>query len=123
MNVMALLHDPVFPKPGSRVIAPALARKVAISKPTSPSVPTTVGNSKSLPSSVSRAVFAITNLLATDGLAPVATCAKRLPNARRLSQHLSKLQWHTDRHKYRLRNGRYSFPYGLPILPRPQWSA
>src|SRR5262249_24053590 len=104
MNVMALLQEPVLPKPGSRGVALELARKVAISKPTSPSVTTTIGNSNSLPSSVSRAVFAITNLLATDGLAPVATCAKRLPNARRLSQHLSKLQWHSDGHKYRLGN-------------------
>src|SRR5882672_2778943 len=56
MKVIALLHDPVLPYPGSRVMAPVWARSFWMSMPTSPSVPTVTGRSMVLPPTSRRAV-------------------------------------------------------------------
>src|ERR1039457_2830589 len=50
IKVMALLHAPVLPNPGSKVIAPVLLRNCAMSIPTSPSEPVRSGSATVLPS-------------------------------------------------------------------------
>ena len=58
MNVIALRHAPVLPKPGSSVIIPRPLRNCAMSIPSSASVPSTSGRVRLRPSASSRTVRA-----------------------------------------------------------------
>jgi len=57
MKVMALSQAPVLAKEGSRVMAPVCARSFEMPIPTSPSLPTVIGSSVSVPSIMSFALF------------------------------------------------------------------
>src|SRR5262245_21118901 len=59
MNVIALLHAPVLENPSSSVISPVLVRNWLISMPSSPSDPSTTGNSTCFPSKLIVAVLAM----------------------------------------------------------------
>jgi hypothetical protein len=49
MNVIALWHAPLLPRPGSSVINPVALRSLLMSTATSPSVPRTKGRRTVLP--------------------------------------------------------------------------
>src|SRR4051794_35619721 len=65
---MVLRQAPVLPKPGSRVIRPISARSRVMSKASSPSEPSTTGNSIVRPSNVKVAVRVIASVLLFNGL-------------------------------------------------------